>query len=535
MSDMQNAIKELSTALSEIMLPKRFLKGYDQLECLAHSHATETYLVRQKGSHMLCIAKCYDRNFYKAVKESGILKTLRHEGLPAFVEEYEDDATVCIVREYIEGTPLDKYVAQHSLSQAQIVALCVELCDILCYLHEQEPPVIHRDIKPQNIIMKDNGKPALIDFDIARVYDSNAETDTQFIGTRTYAPPEQYGFSQTDCRADIYSLGVLLCFLLTGNTDVKNAKIPNKRLSVIVHRCAAFSPEERFSDAAAVKNALLSTDGRKQKKVVRACSFAAAALICLCAGFGLGRYTDFLTASAQAYGVRFAEPLMEQAVRVQLGKNRTEPITKEELLSVRELYIFGNEVSVSQDAFLEGLGGRLRDAPRGTIATLEDVKLMPNLEKLYVNYQTLSDISAIAELSYLTEVNFRHTFVEDISALSDMPHLRRVTLYDTHVTDMSALASCPMLDFLEAGETKIPSFDTLPASLETLSLKRASILSLNGIERFERLQTLYLSNTDLADLEPLTRAPQLREVYIDETMRDAAEALGDTAFEILYE
>lgn len=535
MSDMQEAIKELSTALSEIALPKRFLEGYDQLECLAYSHATETYLVRQKGSNMLCIAKCYDRKFYKAVNESGILKTLHYEGLPAFVDEYEDAATVCIVREYIEGTPLDKYVSLHNLSQAQIVALCVELCDILSYLHGQEPPVIHRDIKPRNIIIKDNGKLALIDFDSARVYDSNAETDTQFIGTRTYAPPEQYGFSQTDCRADIYSLGVLLCFLFTGKPDVKNAKIPNKRLSAIVLRCAAFSPEERFSDAAAVKNALLSTDGRKQKKVIRACAFATAVLLCLCAGFSLGRYTNFLAASAQSQGLQFTEPLMEQAVRAQLGKSETEPITEEELLSVREIYIFGNEVSVSQDAFLEGLGGRLRDARRGTIATLKDVRLLPNLEKLYVNYQTLSDISILSELSYLSEVNFRHTFVEDISALSDMSHLRRVTLYDTHVTDMSALSSCPMLDFLDAGETKISFLDTLPASLETLSLKRAAILSLNGIERFERLQTLYLSNTDLSDLESLTRAPQLREVYIDETMRGAAEALDDTTFEILYE
>lgn len=535
MSNMQEAIHELSAALKEIELPHEFLESYDQLECLSHNHGTETYLVQQKGSQTLCIAKCYDRKIYQSVNESVILKTLCHDRMPAFMDEYQNDAVECIVREYVEGTPLDKYITEHDLSEAQIVALCVELCDILRYLHEQEPPVIHRDIKPQNIIMKDNGKPALIDFDIARVYDSNAETDTQFIGTRTYAPPEQYGFSQTDCRADIYSLGVLLCFLLTGKTDVKSAKLPNKRLSVIMRRCAAFSPEERFSDAAAVKSALLSTDGRKQKKVVRACSFVAAALICLCAGFGLGRYTDFLTASAQAYGVRFAEPLVEQAVRVQLGKNETEPITKVELLSVRELYIFGNEVSVSQDAFFEGLGGQLRDAPRGTIATLKDVKLLPNLEMLYVNYQTLSDISALSELSYLSEVNLRHTFVEDISVLSDMSHLRRITLYDTHVTDMSALASCPMLDFLDAGETKIVSLDTLPSSLQTLSLKRAAILSLNGIERFQRLQKLYLSNTDLADLEPLARAPQLRDVYIDETMRDAAEALGDTAFEILYE
>lgn len=532
MNEIQNAIKELSTVLKEITLPASFLESYDQLECLSHSHGTETYLVQHKGSKNLCVAKCYDRKIYKTVNESDILKSLHHKGLPAFLDEYQDDATVCIVREYIEGTPLYKYAAEYSLSEAKIIALCVEICDILTYIHSQTPPVIHRDIKPQNVIVKEDGHIALIDFDIARTYDGEADIDTQFIATRTYAPPEQYGFSQTDRRADIYSLGVLLCFLLTGKTDVKNIDIPNKRLAAVVRRCAAFSPEERFADAAAVKKALMNADGRGKRKLVRICCTAALALVCLCIGFCIGRYTGFLTAP----DVHFIEPLMEQAIRAQLGKDEAEPITQNELLAVREIYIFGNEVSTSSEAFAEGLGGSLKDTPRGALASLADVKLLPNLEVLYVNYQTLTDISPVSELQFLSKIHLRHTFVEDISPLAGMPRLSSIILFDTHVADMSALDDCAMLSTLDVGQTLMTSLDALPeqAPLESLSLAKLPLSSLNGIGRFAGLKYLSLCNTGLSDLSPLTDIPGLIEVDVDESMQAAAEALGDTPFEIKY-
>lgn len=453
MNDLASIIKELSAAIAENELPRSFLDSFDPLECLSHSHGTETYLAQQKGSNRLCIAKCYDREIYKSVSESDILKNLSHEGLPAFIDEYQNDTLVCIVREYIEGTPLDQYIAGRNLTETQIIEICVKLCDILIYLHGRKPPVIHRDIKPQNIIVKENGDISLIDFDIARTYDKEAETDTKFIGTRTYAPPEQYGFSQTDCRADIYSLGILICFMLTGNTDIKKAVITNKRLASVVRRCAAFSPEERFADVTAVKKALLHVDGRRKKRVVRLCGTFFLALLVLCAGFAVGRYTSFLAPPAIKGEVRFVEPLMERAVRVQLGKNETEAIGEADLLAVREIYIFGNEVSRTEEAFTDGLGGRLADTPRGELMTLEDVKLLPNLEVLYVNYQTLTDISPVSELKYLKTVSLRHTFAEDISALSDMERLVNVCLFDTHVSDLSPLLSLPNLREINVDES----------------------------------------------------------------------------------
>ena len=96
-----------------------------------------------------------------------------------------------------------------------MIRLCAKLAEILIYLHSRTPPVIHRDIKPENVIITEEKEPVLIDFDIARTFKTAEETDTVFFGTKGYAPPEQYGFAQTDCRSDIYAFGVLLRFLLT--------------------------------------------------------------------------------------------------------------------------------------------------------------------------------------------------------------------------------------------------------------------------------------------------------------------------------
>lgn len=290
MSEMQNAVYELSELLKETTLPTGFLENYDQLECLSHSHGTETYLVRYKDSENLCVTKCYNKKIYKTLGGSAILKSLHHKGLPAFLDEYQDDVSVCIVRQYIEGTPLNKYAAENSLTESRIIALCAELCDILQYIHGQQPPVIHRDIKPQNIIVKDDGHIALIDFDIARIYDGNADTDTQFIATRTYAPPEQYGFSQTDCRADIYSFGILLRFLLTGNeAEQQNIKI-YKPLAHIIKKCTAFSPKERFASASELKRALLSANPKSQTIRKALIVFSSMSLLALCVFGGVKWY-----------------------------------------------------------------------------------------------------------------------------------------------------------------------------------------------------------------------------------------------------
>ena len=529
MSEVQTAVVRLQDALADIRFPAGFLNDYDQLECLACGHGTETYLVASRCSQQLFIAKCYDRNIHKTVHESCILKTLQHDGLPVFADEYMDDDTICIVRQYIPGTSLHQHMQDHKLSDAGIVALGVELCDLLTYLHGQQPPVIHRDIKPQNVIVREDGAVALIDFEISRTYDSDADTDTQFIGTRRFAPPEQYGFSQTDARADIYSLGVLLCWMLTGSTDVKTARIADERLAAIVRRCAAFSPENRFPSTGAVKKALLGVNRTRRRKALQSGLIAALALLTLCAGFGVGRYTQHFTFSFAQQGVRFREPLIEQAVRLQLHKGAREPLTASDLATVKAIIIFGNEVSLTQETFAHGLSGERAKTQRGDIQTLEDIKLLPALEKMMVAYQNLSDIGPVAEAKYLVSISLMHTRVSDIAPLAYMKSLTDVNLYDTNVTDVTILDTCPRLNYLDIGATLVRSVENIGGrdSLERLSLDRLSVDTLDGLEHFTRLTSLSVKQTNIGDLSALRAMPALRSVTLSEDMRARASSLLD--------
>lgn len=529
MSEVQTAMVRLQDALADIRFPAGFLNDYDQLECLACGHGTETYLVASRCSRQLFIAKCYDRNIHKAVHESSILKTLQHDGLPVLADEYMDDDLICIVRQYIPGTPLHQHMRDHKLSDAGTVALGVELCDLLTYLHSQKPPVIHRDIKPQNVIVREDGAVALIDFEISRTYDSDADTDTQFIGTRRFAPPEQYGFSQTDARADIYSVGVLLCWMLTGDTDVKTARIADERLDAIVRRCAAFSPEDRFPSADAVKKALLGVDRTRRRKVLQSGLIAALALLSLCAGFGVGRYTQLFTFASQPQGVRFQEPIIEKAVRLQLHKSALEPLRAVDLATVKAIYIFGNEVSLTQDAFADGLSGERAKTQRGSIQTLEDIKLLPSLETMMVAYQNLADIAPVAQAKYLVSISLIHTRVSDISPLAHMIALTDVNLYDTNVSDVTILDTCLRMNSLNIGATLVRSIERVGGmdSLERLSLDRLSFNTLEGLEHFTRLTSLSLKQTHIGDLSALRAMPALRSVTLSEDMRARASLLLD--------
>ncbi len=284
MIDNKSAVQEIENIFSKAGYPAEFLADYDQLECLASHHGRETFLVSKKGTHDLCVAKCYDASLFSDTNTENILRNLHHEGIPDFSGSYSNDSMFIIVRSYIEGVPLSDYARDKDLSQEEIIHLCIKLADVLIYLHTQTPPVIHRDIKPENIIVTENEDVVLIDFDIARVFKTAEESDTVFFGTKGYAPPEQYGFAQTDCRSDIYSFGVLLRFLLTDSIRENNKIRLYKPLRNIIAKCTAFAPEDRYSDMSQVKRALLSANPQSQVlRIVKIsiCAVTAIALLSL--------------------------------------------------------------------------------------------------------------------------------------------------------------------------------------------------------------------------------------------------------------
>jgi serine/threonine protein kinase len=156
---------------------------------------------------------------YAFQREAELLSHLQHSNLPRVSDRFESGGKHYLVMEYIEGETLQKQLARGAapFSEVQLCAWARELCDVLGYLHSQDPPIIFRDIKPDNIMIDRDGHVRLIDFGIVRFFKPGRNKDTTLLGTPGYASPEQYGSGQTDARSDVYSLGATLFHLATGH------------------------------------------------------------------------------------------------------------------------------------------------------------------------------------------------------------------------------------------------------------------------------------------------------------------------------
>lgn len=153
------------------------------------------------------------------LRETELLKKLRHPSLPSIVDVIDGEGVFFIVMDYIEGISLEaRLKEQGPQAQEDVIAWGKQLCGVLGYLHRLEPPIIYRDMKPSNVMLKSDGSVTLIDFGTAReLKDQGRTDDTVCLGTPGYAAPEQWGGrGQTDARTDIYCLGASLYYLLTG-------------------------------------------------------------------------------------------------------------------------------------------------------------------------------------------------------------------------------------------------------------------------------------------------------------------------------
>src|SRR5437868_6827577 len=153
-------------------------------------------------------------------REMMLLSGLKHPNLPRIYSHFSDAECWYLVMDFIEGITLEKHletVPNGRLPVGEVLELGLLLCSVLEYLHTRQPPIIFRDLKPANIMLRPDGRIALIDFGIARQFKVGQAKDTMPFGSPGYAAPEQYGKTQTTTRTDIYSLGVILHQLLTGD------------------------------------------------------------------------------------------------------------------------------------------------------------------------------------------------------------------------------------------------------------------------------------------------------------------------------
>ncbi len=171
----------------------------------------------------------------------------------------------CVVMEYVEGETVSEAVVRRGASIALAAEVIPSVCDAVSGLHRADgAPIIHRDLKPDNIIISSHGA-VLIDFGISRIYKEGNDRDTAMFGTRAYAPPEQFGFGQTDCRSDVYALGMLLYFCLTGEDPApglqresfSSAGCP-EQICRVMSRACSLDPDARYPSVEELKAALLA-------------------------------------------------------------------------------------------------------------------------------------------------------------------------------------------------------------------------------------------------------------------------------------
>lgn len=171
--------------------------------------------------------------------------------LPQVMEVAESGGMMAVLEEYIQGDSLSYLLEGALFTPAEAREITLQLCNALWVLHAMG--AVHRDIKPENVIIR-GSEAVLIDFDASRIFKLESGNDTQILGTTGYAAPEQYGIAQTDGRADIYSLGVLLNIMLTGRHPSK--KLAGGRLGRIVQKCTAVNPEKRYKNVLYLMEAL---------------------------------------------------------------------------------------------------------------------------------------------------------------------------------------------------------------------------------------------------------------------------------------
>lgn len=239
---------------------------YKILNEIGHGGMSNVYLAINERANkpwaVKEVRKSLDRDFNllrrSLIMETDLLKKLKHPNLPSIIDVIDSDENFLIVMDYIEGNTLERLLNDEGAQpQEKVADWALQLCDVLDYLHTRRSPIIYRDMKPSNIILKSDGSVVLIDFGTAREFKEKNATDTCCLGTNGYAAPEQFGgMGQTDARTDIYSLGTTMYHLVTGHNPAEPPYeiYPITRwnpglstgLECIIQKCTHKNPDDRY-------------------------------------------------------------------------------------------------------------------------------------------------------------------------------------------------------------------------------------------------------------------------------------------------
>lgn len=221
----------------------------------------EIYLVQHNDTRQICvkkILKVYNKSVYEELYNNPV------EGTPRIIafQENDDKTELTLIEEYVSGTPLQSKIENSEITLNDIYQYMNDLCSIFEKLHAMNPPIIHRDVKPSNIIITSYNRAMLLDFNAAKNLGNDTKSrDTVLLGTQGYAAPEQYGFGESSQQTDIYSLGIVLKEMAAASKD------SSEHLNDIISKATELDKNSRYKSVTELKNSILSIQDPNYNKV----------------------------------------------------------------------------------------------------------------------------------------------------------------------------------------------------------------------------------------------------------------------------
>lgn len=543
-------------------LPEDMQEHWTVYECLKESEDSSTFLVKETATGILCVLK-WGRNRQTEFlrNEMEIMKKMadrKLSGIPKTYRIFEENGEVYLVREYIEGMSLAQMVLQKGgISEAEICRISRKICQTAEQFQNPDEPMIHRDIKPENIVVTPGGEVVFIDFGTMRSYKKDGSRDTFVVGTRGTAAPEQYGYTQTDQRTDVYAIGQTMLYMVSESYEMNQLFecAVSRRMKKIIEKACSFEPDKRYGDAAQLRRAVEKCQANNRKKVYKK---AGAVFGLIAAGYILAIFSPdgtvienkrIETAEQSAAEeqiqaeIIFREELIEEAVRKELGLSKTDKITASMLENVRKLRIVGKEILDDEDTFWgEGRHVDGKDSSfgsvRGNITDLSDLAQMVNLEELALCNQKIEDISGLKELP-LKKLYLSKNMITDFSVLLNLIDLDTLCIMENPAENLSVIGECTGILRLNIQGMNLTDIDFLKnLSLDYLDMSNVEVENniFEPLAEMKKLDTLCMCDVNEAAAETLSQMSTLKALFMwgDSTILENLKPLkGMTQLETL--
>lgn len=543
-------------------LPEDMQEHWTVYECLKESEASSTFLVKETATGILCVLK-WGRNRQTEFlrNEMEIMEKMadrKLSGIPKTYRIFEENGEVYLVREYIEGMSLAQMVLQKGgISEAEICRISRKICQTAEQFQNPNEPMIHRDIKPENIVVTPGGEVVFIDFGTMRSYKKDGSRDTFVVGTRGTAAPEQYGYTQTDQRTDVYAIGQTMLYMVSESYEMNQLSecAVSRRMKKIIEKACSFEPDKRYGDAAQLRRAVEKCQANNRKKVYKK---AGAVFGLIAAGYILAIFSPdgtvienkrIETAEQSAAEeqiqaeITFREELIEEAVRKELGLSKTDKITASMLENVRKLRIVGKEILDDEDTFWgEGRHVDGKDSSfgsvRGNITDLSDLAQMVNLEELALCNQKIEDISGLKELP-LKKLYLSKNMITDFSVLLNLIDLDTLCIMENPAENLSVIGECTGILRLNIQGMNLTDIDFLKnLSLDYLDMSNMEVENniFEPLTEMKKLDTLCMCDVNEAAAETLSQMSTLKALFMwgDSTILENLKPLkGMTQLETL--